>query len=185
MPKFCLDNVATCPTSWWRHQMETCSTLLGFVRGIHRRIPRTKPVTLSCFLWSAPWINGWVNNHEAGDLKRQRVHYDVIIMIPQCTIQNKNAHISVLNGALWDMRQINFVFLRSAYQTDPDPILANHIPRNRSQFNLHCWQPIQIDRDLFILWLVIIRPRPISISNIPPVLRAFALIALNNPVLTF
>ena len=27
------------------------------------------------------WINGWVNNREAGDLRRQRAHYDVIVMI--------------------------------------------------------------------------------------------------------
>ena len=26
------------------------------------------------------WINGWVNNREAGDLSRQRAHYDVIVM---------------------------------------------------------------------------------------------------------
>ena len=26
------------------------------------------------------WINGWVNNHEAGDLSRHRAHYDVIVM---------------------------------------------------------------------------------------------------------
>ena len=26
------------------------------------------------------WINDWVNNREAGDLKRQRGHYDVIVM---------------------------------------------------------------------------------------------------------
>ena len=47
-----------------------------------RWIPRTKAndVKLWCFLWSAPWINGWVNNREADDLRRQRVHYDVIIM---------------------------------------------------------------------------------------------------------
>ena len=36
----------------------------------HRRIPLTKAsdAELSCFLWSAPWIKGWVNNREAGDL---------------------------------------------------------------------------------------------------------------------
>ena len=27
-------------------------------------------------------INGWVNNGEAGDLTRNRVHYDVIVMDP-------------------------------------------------------------------------------------------------------
>ena len=26
------------------------------------------------------WINGWVNNREAGDLRRHRVHYDVTVM---------------------------------------------------------------------------------------------------------
>ena len=25
------------------------------------------------------WINGWVNNHEAGDLRLYRAHYDVIV----------------------------------------------------------------------------------------------------------
>ena len=27
------------------------------------------------------WIYGWVNNREAGDLRRHRAHYDVIVMI--------------------------------------------------------------------------------------------------------
>ena len=49
----------------------------------HRWIPRTKAsdAELWCFLWSAPWIYGWVNNREAGDLRRHRAHYDVIVMI--------------------------------------------------------------------------------------------------------
>ena len=32
-------------------------------------------------VWSAPWINGWVNNREAGDLRRHRSHYGVIVML--------------------------------------------------------------------------------------------------------
>ena len=27
------------------------------------------------------WINGWINNREAGDLGRYRAHYDVSVMI--------------------------------------------------------------------------------------------------------
>ena len=48
----------------------------------HRWIPRTKAsdAELWCFLWYAPWINGWVNTHEAGYLRRYRAHYDVIVM---------------------------------------------------------------------------------------------------------
>ena len=55
-----------------------------FVRGIHR-----SPVNshhkgqwrgaLMCSLICA-WINAWVNNREAGDLRRHRVHYVVIVM---------------------------------------------------------------------------------------------------------
>ena len=42
-----------------------------------RWIPRTKgsDAELIC-----AWINGWVNNGEAGYLRRHRAHYDVIVM---------------------------------------------------------------------------------------------------------
>ena len=73
--------------AWWRHQMETFSAghLCGEFTG-HWRVPNTKAsdVELWCFLWSAPWINGWVNNREAGDLRRHRAHYDIIVMIYLC-----------------------------------------------------------------------------------------------------
>ena len=57
------------PNTWWRHQME----LTG-----HRGISRTKAsdAELWCFLWS----DGWVNNRDAGDLRRRRAQYDVIVM---------------------------------------------------------------------------------------------------------
>ena len=48
----------------------------------HRWLPMTKASNgeLWCFLWSAPWINGWVYNCEAGDLRRHLAQYDVIVM---------------------------------------------------------------------------------------------------------
>ena len=39
-----------------------------------------RPVTRSFDALICVWINGWVNNREAGDLRRQRGHYDVIVM---------------------------------------------------------------------------------------------------------
>ena len=47
-----------------------------------RWIPLTKAsdAELWCFLWSVPWTNGWVNNGEAGDLRRHCVHYGVTVM---------------------------------------------------------------------------------------------------------
>ena len=32
------------------------------------------------FSWICPWINGWVNIREAGDLRCHRIHYDVTVM---------------------------------------------------------------------------------------------------------
>ena len=76
---------------WWRHHMETCSASLAFVRGIHRwlrgihRSPVYSPHTdqwhgASMFSLICAWINGWVNNQDAGDLRRHRAHYDVTVM---------------------------------------------------------------------------------------------------------
>ena len=47
----------------------------------HRWIPHIKAsdAELWCFFLSA-WINSWVNNSEAGDLRRHSAHYDVTVM---------------------------------------------------------------------------------------------------------
>ena len=55
-----------------------------FVRGIHRS-PVNSPHKgqwrgALMFSLICVWINGWVNNREAGDLSRHRGHYDVIVM---------------------------------------------------------------------------------------------------------
>ena len=42
-------------------------------------LPTQRPVTRMLSLICV-WINGWVNNHEAGDLRRHRGHYDVNVM---------------------------------------------------------------------------------------------------------
>ena len=55
-----------------------------FVRGIHRP-PVNSPHKGQWrgafkFFFICTWINGWVYNGEAGDLRRYRAHYDVIVM---------------------------------------------------------------------------------------------------------
>ena len=55
-----------------------------FVRRIHRS-PVNSPHKdhwreALIFSLICVWINGWVNNREAGDLRRYPVHYDVIVM---------------------------------------------------------------------------------------------------------
>ena len=45
--------------------------------------PAQRPVTRSFnVLFYLRWINDWVNNREAGDLRRHRGHYDVNVIIP-------------------------------------------------------------------------------------------------------
>ena len=60
------------------HHMETFSMLLLFVRGIHRSQRPVKGALM--FSLICAWLNDWVNNLEAGDLRHHRVHYDVIVM---------------------------------------------------------------------------------------------------------
>ena len=63
-----------------------------FVGKIHRSICLTKAsdAELWCLLWSAPWINGWVNNREAGNLGSHCAYYDVIVM--KCSFHGKYPH---------------------------------------------------------------------------------------------
>ena len=83
--------------AWWRHQMETFSASLAFVRGIHRS-PVNSPHkgqwrgTLMFSLICA-WTNGWVNNLEAGDWRRHRAHYDA-------TVMERGPHVS------WDVKLV-------------------------------------------------------------------------------
>ena len=76
------------PQDWaeprWRHQMETFSALLAICAGnspvpgeftAQRPVTRSFDVSLICAR-----INCWVNNGDAGDLRRYRAHYDVTVM---------------------------------------------------------------------------------------------------------
>ena len=69
-----------------------------FVRGIHRP-PVNSPHKgqwrgALMFSLICVWINGWVNNREAGDLRRHRGHYDVIVMTGIFQI-NKKSHVAM------------------------------------------------------------------------------------------
>ena len=65
--------------------METFPRYWPFVRGIHRS-PVNSPHKgqwrgALMFSLICAWINDWVNNGDAGDLRRYRDHYDVIVML--------------------------------------------------------------------------------------------------------
>ena len=64
-----------------------------FVRRIHRSPVNSphKGQRRGALMFSliCVWINGWVNNREAGDLRRYRVHYDVTLMVAECVTYTK------------------------------------------------------------------------------------------------
>ena len=65
-----------------------CPRYWPFVRGIHRS-PVTSPHKgqwRGALMYSLirAWTNAWVNNSEAGDLRRHRTHFHVIVMCVWC-----------------------------------------------------------------------------------------------------
>ena len=79
MPADDLVLAGTKASAWWRHQMETFSALLA-ICAVPGESPhkgqwrRALMFSLICI-----WINSWVNNREAGDLRCYRAHYDVTV----------------------------------------------------------------------------------------------------------
>ena len=72
----------------WRHddviKWKHFPRYWSFARGIHR-LPVNSPhkgqwCGALVFSLICAWINGWVNNHEAGDLRRHRAHYDILVI---------------------------------------------------------------------------------------------------------
>ena len=87
---WCMSGLLLEKTSWgkfyhdyaikWKH----FPRYWPFVQGMHR-YPVNSPHKgqwrgALMFSLICAWINGWVNNREAGDLRRSRADYDVIVM---------------------------------------------------------------------------------------------------------
>ena len=107
--KRCLGSVG----SWWRHQMESFSALLTFCAGnspVTGEFPTHKGQWRGTLMFSfiCVWINAWINNREAGDLRRHRTHYDVIVMnicnrlMHACPKCDWNVNIGQIS-CIWDL----------------------------------------------------------------------------------
>ena len=81
--------------AWWRHQMETFSALLVICAGnspVTGEFPAQMPVTRIFDVFFDLRLNeGWVNNREAGDLRRRRAHYDVTLMAKYSYLMKENS----------------------------------------------------------------------------------------------
>ena len=71
--------------TWWRHQMETFSTLLAICAGnllVKVNSPhKGQGRRALMFFFICIWINGWVNNREAGDFRHYGAHYDITLIM--------------------------------------------------------------------------------------------------------
>ena len=91
-------NLSTYYMNWYFEQFmmtssnENISALLALCAGnspVIGEFPSQRPVTRALmFSMICVWTNGWVNNRDTGDLRRNRAHYDATVM--SCEI--------VLNG---------------------------------------------------------------------------------------
>ena len=86
---YVVDIVCTMVTSSNGHIFCVTGHLCGEFTG-HRWIPHTKTsdAEIWCFSLICVWVNGCVNNREAGVLTRHRAQYDVIVM--PCVICNSS-----------------------------------------------------------------------------------------------
>ena len=99
-------------TTWWRHHMEIFSALLAICAGnspIPGEFPAQRSATQSfdvMFSLICVWINGWVNYRKAGDLRRYRAHYDVIIVmsLDSCTSCTNKSIIAWHLMIIWIFR---------------------------------------------------------------------------------
>ena len=103
--------------------METVSALLAFCAGnspVIGEFPAQRPVTRSFdVFFDLPWMNGWVNNHEAGNFRPYRAHYDVTVMprwVDDPAIDKQKKPIRVAGDFRWS----EYNYCGIVYQTMHD-----------------------------------------------------------------
>ena len=100
-----------------------------FVRGNHRPLVNSphKGQWRGHLMFSliCARIDGWVNNGEAGDLRRYRTHYDVIVMTSQSGIYNKiHGYIRSNNDKIYHTMKRRIVCFRTRYNHYIDVIMS-------------------------------------------------------------
>ena len=150
-----------------------------FVRGIHRS-PVNSPHKgqwrgALMFSLICVWINGWVNNSKAGDLRRYPVHYDVIVMGHRLQVRShfttSRSHVSqerfqrfgLSHGRFRNLSQICgqktgkiLIFRSNDWHQNLDKMMPGHlhgclIARGKCCHVSHCTGLIKSNRPLFQL----------------------------------
>ena len=115
-----------------------------FVRGIHRS-PVNSPHKgqwrrALMFSLICAWINGWVNNGEAGDLRRHRAHYDVAVMWPRHQVTN-GVDIPTFRELtfIWDYHKSRVMVLVNLSATSDTDRGVSRVPRGNDVTFLLKW----------------------------------------------
>ena len=91
--------------------METFSALLAICVGnspVTGEFPSQRPVTRKFDVFRT---NGWVNNPEAGDLRRHRAHYDVTaVLFLHWTSSDKVIELGLKSALLYEILLIVYCF---------------------------------------------------------------------------
>ena len=137
--------------SWWRHPMETFSPLLTLCEGnspVTGEFPH-KGQWRGALMFSLifAWTNGWVNNRDAGDLRRPScqlwTHFNMftyLINANQMLFQTMALLISIWTS-LDNLKSLECVLLKSRLLISPSGIflfLPTYQPGPSSR--THIWQ---------------------------------------------
>ena len=114
-----------------------------FVRRV-QRLPVNSPLkgqlggALMFFLiWA--WINGWASNREAGDLRRQRPHYDVTVMLIDTPTTFPDIHVLIyfymhlkfligdMNNSRSTHRELDFRYQIYIWESEKHPVTCTHL----------------------------------------------------------
>ena len=81
-----------------------------FVRGIHPHKGQWRGALMFSFI--CVWINGWVNNRKAGDLRRYRAHYDVTVMSRRVLGMQRCVLATLLSSMIEKPKEVNTFLFR-------------------------------------------------------------------------
>ena len=142
-------------SSWWRHQMERISALLAICAGkspVTGEFPAQRPVTRSFnFFLICAWIHGWVNNCEAGGLRRHHAHYDVIVM-----------YRLAWNELIWDLECVHFQISQLNIWNNRHDLLSHNNDLRYRNYDL----PFVITTDVFRSHYLLTRNNDLRVSQL-------------------
>ena len=121
--------------AWWRHQMETFSSLLSLSHGIHRSAVDSplKGQWRRALMFSFIWTNGWTTNRNAADLRRHSAHYDVTLMgFPNESFGSIHSYLPSFFIGSW---AVAIVRLQLCQWSNPEDLGWNQLIPNQNKCN--------------------------------------------------